>query len=47
VWSIPRPGRFTLGKETRYPFYRRLGRVDGRIIIKWIFEKWDGRHRFD
>jgi len=24
-WSVPRPGRFTPGKETRYPFYRRLG----------------------
>jgi hypothetical protein len=24
-WSTPRPGRFTLGEETRYPFYRRLG----------------------
>jgi hypothetical protein len=23
-WSTPRPGRFTPGKETRYPFYRRL-----------------------
>jgi hypothetical protein len=25
-WSTPRPGRFTPGKETRYPLYRRLGR---------------------
>jgi hypothetical protein len=24
-WSTPRPGRFTPGKETLYPFYRRLG----------------------
>ena len=24
-WSLPRPGRFTPGKETRYPLYRRLG----------------------
>jgi hypothetical protein len=24
-WSIPLPGRFTPGKETRYPFYKRLG----------------------
>ena len=23
--SMPRPGRFTIWKETRYPFYRRLG----------------------
>jgi rRNA maturation protein Nop10 len=23
-WSTPRPGRFTPGKETRYPLYRRL-----------------------
>jgi hypothetical protein len=22
-WSTPRPGRFTPGKETRYPLYRR------------------------
>ena len=25
-WSTPRPGRFTPGKETRYPFYGRLSR---------------------
>ena len=24
-WSAPRPGRFTPGKETLYPLYRRLG----------------------
>ena len=24
-WLTPRPGRFNTGKETRYPFYRRLG----------------------
>jgi len=24
-WSTPVPGRFTPGKETRYPLYRRLG----------------------
>jgi hypothetical protein len=26
----PRPGRFTPGKETRYPLYRRLGVPQGR-----------------
>ena len=29
-WLTPRPGRFTRGKETRYPLYRRLGRPQGR-----------------
>ena len=29
-WSTPRPGRFTHGKVTRYPLYRRLGRPQGR-----------------
>jgi hypothetical protein len=29
-WSTPRPGRFTPGKETRYPLYRRLGGHHGR-----------------
>jgi len=24
-WSQSRPGRFSPGKETRYPLYRRLG----------------------
>jgi hypothetical protein len=21
--------------------------VDGRIILKWIFERWDGEHELD
>jgi len=29
-WSTPRSGRFTPGKETRYPLYRKLGRPQGR-----------------
>ena len=29
-WSAPRPGRFTPGKETRYPQYRKYGRIQGR-----------------
>jgi hypothetical protein len=29
-WSKQRPSRFTPGKETRYPFYRRLGGPQGR-----------------
>jgi hypothetical protein len=29
-WLAPRPGRFTPGKETRYPFYSRLGGPQGR-----------------
>ena len=29
-WSTPRPGRFTPGKETRHPLYRRLGGPQGR-----------------
>jgi hypothetical protein len=27
---MPRPGRFTPGKETRYPFCRRLGGLHSR-----------------
>jgi hypothetical protein len=30
-WSTPRPGRFTPGKETRYPLYRRLDGSQGRF----------------
>ena len=29
-WSAPRPGRFTPGKVTLYPFYRSLGEHQGR-----------------
>jgi hypothetical protein len=29
-WLAPCPGRFTPGKENRYPLYRRLGRPQGR-----------------
>ena len=29
-WLTPRPGRFTPGKETLYPSYRRLGGPQGR-----------------
>ena len=29
-WSKLRPGRFIPGKETRYPFYRKLGGAQGR-----------------
>jgi hypothetical protein len=29
-WLRPCPGRFTPGKETRYPLYRRLGGHQGR-----------------
>ena len=28
-WLTPRPGRFTLGKEIRYPLYRRPCRPQG------------------
>jgi hypothetical protein len=28
-WSRTRPGSFTSGKETRYPFYRRLSEPQG------------------
>jgi hypothetical protein len=30
------------GRETREGDYWRGLVVDGRIIIKWIFNKWDG-----
>ena len=34
-WLAPRPGRFTPGKETRYPLYRRLGGPHGRSGRVW------------
>jgi hypothetical protein len=30
-WLASRPGRLNPGKETRYPFYRRLGGPQGRF----------------
>ena len=30
-WLTQRAGRFTPGKETRYPLYRRLGGPQGRF----------------
>ena len=30
VWLMPRLGRFTPGKGTRYPLYRRQGGPQGR-----------------
>jgi hypothetical protein len=33
-WSTPRPGRFTPGKVTRYPLYRRLVTLQGRFA--WV-----------
>ena len=29
-WSTPRPSRFTHGEESRYPLYRRQGRLKDR-----------------
>jgi hypothetical protein len=29
----PRPGRFTPGKESRYPLYRRLSRPQDRSVV--------------
>jgi hypothetical protein len=34
-WSTTRSGRFTRGKETRYPLYRRLGGPQGRSGRVW------------
>ena len=38
-WLTPRPGRFTPGKETRYPIYRLLGGPQdrsGRVRKEWM-----------
>ena len=32
-WTTPRPSHSTSGKETRYPFYRRLGGTEGRYTL--------------
>jgi hypothetical protein len=45
-WSTPRPGRFTLGKETRYPLYRRLSGPQsrsGRVGGGWTTRKPQNR----
>jgi len=34
-WSTPRPGRFSPGKETWYPLYRRLGEPQGQSGWVW------------
>jgi len=42
MWSTPRPGCPTPGKETRYPLHRRLGGPQsrpGQVIIFEYFAK--------
>ena len=42
VWLTPRPGRFTPGTETRYPFYRRLcGSKDPSGRVRKISVHWN------
>ena len=39
---MPRPGRFTTGKETRYPLYKRLDGPQGRSgRVRKISPHWD------
>jgi len=38
-WSTSRAGRFTHGKETRYPLHRRLGGFHTRSRWFWVREK--------
>jgi len=45
-WSTPRPGRFTPGKETRYPLYRGLGGPQGRCgQVRKIVQPVASRYR--
>jgi hypothetical protein len=39
-WPMPRPGRFSHGKSTRYTFYRKLGEHQSRsgVIMTFHFE---------
>jgi hypothetical protein len=45
-WLTPRPDRFTSGKDTRYPLYRRLGGAQGysgrlrKISLPPGFDTW-------
>ena len=34
-WLMPHPDRFTPGKETQYPLYRRLGGPQGQSAQVW------------
>ena len=34
-WPMPRPSRFTPGKETRYPLYWKLGGTQGLYGPMW------------
>jgi hypothetical protein len=38
--------RVSVGKHERRNHLEYLG-ADGRIILKWIFENWDGWQRLD
>jgi hypothetical protein len=42
----------TYGRETRWGNLRKSNHledpgVDGRIILRWLFRKWDVRHGLD
>jgi hypothetical protein len=49
VWHVggeERCYRVLVGRHEGKKHLEDLG-VDGRIILKWIFKKWDGRHGLD